>query len=51
MPPNLVAHTIGYGMAVGAHNIVYVQTHLVGSTMFAWHAPMSPSVGAQGMAG
>ena len=37
MLPSLVAHTIGYGMAVGAHNIVYVQTHLAGSTMFAWY--------------
>ena len=35
--PSLVAHTIGYGMAVGAHNTVYVQTHLAGSTMFAWY--------------
>ena len=35
--PNLVAHTIGYGMVVGAHNIVYVQTHLVGSTMFIYY--------------
>ena len=34
---NLVAHTIGYGMAIGAHNIVYVQTHLVGSIMFSWY--------------
>ena len=33
--PSLVAHTIGYGMAVGAHNTIYVQTHLAGSTMFA----------------
>ena len=33
--PSLVAHTIGYGMAVGVHNIVYVQTHLAGSIVFA----------------
>ena len=41
--PSLVAHTIGYGMTIGAHNIVYVQTHLAGSTMFAWYALMAPS--------
>ena len=35
--PSLVAHTIGYGMAVSAHNTVYVQTHLAGSTKFAWY--------------
>ena len=35
--PSLVAHTIGYGMAVSALNTVYVQTHLAGSTMFAWY--------------
>ena len=35
--PNLVAHAVGYEMVVGAHNIVYVQMHLAGSTMFAWH--------------
>ena len=35
--PSLVAHTIGYGMVVGAHNTAYVQTHLAGSTMFVWY--------------
>ena len=35
--PSLVAHTIGYGMAVDAHNTGYVQTHLAGSTMFSWY--------------
>ena len=35
--PSLVAHVIRYGMAVGAHNIVYVQTRLADSTMFAWY--------------
>ena len=35
--PSLMAHTIGYGMAVGAHNIVYVQIRMAGSTMFAWY--------------
>ena len=35
--PSLVAHTIGYGMAVDVHYTVYVQTHLAGSTMFAWY--------------
>ena len=35
--PSLVAHTIRYGMVVGAHNTVYVQTHLAGSTMFIWY--------------
>ena len=35
--PSLVAHTIGYGMVVGAHNTIYVQTHLAGSTMFVWY--------------
>ena len=37
MLPSLVAHTIGYGMAIGAHNTAYVQTHLAGSTMFVWY--------------
>ena len=37
MLPSLVTHIIGYGMASGAHNTVYVQTHLAGSTMFAWY--------------
>ena len=31
------SHTIGYGMTIGAHNTVYVQIHLAGSTMFAWY--------------
>ena len=35
--PSLLAHAVGYKTVVGAHNIVYVQTHLAGSTMFAWY--------------
>ena len=27
----------------GAHNTIYALTHLAGSTMFAWYAPMAPS--------
>ena len=37
MQPSLVAHAIGYETVVGAHNIVYVQMHAAGSTMFAWY--------------
>ena len=35
--PSLVVHAIGYGMAASAHNTVYVQMHLAGSTVFAWY--------------
>ena len=35
--PSLIAHAIGYGMVVSAHNIVYVQMHVAGSTVFAWY--------------
>jgi len=35
--PSLVAHAIGYEMVVSVHNIVYAQTRLAGSTMFAWY--------------
>ena len=33
--PSLVAHAVGYETVVGAHNTVYVQMHVAGSTMFA----------------
>ena len=36
--PSLVAHVVGYEMVVVAHNTVYVQTHLAGSTVFAWYS-------------
>ena len=35
--PSLVAHADGYETIIGAHNTVYVQTHLAGSTVFAWY--------------
>ena len=35
--PSLVAHAVGYETVVGAHNTIYVQMHVVGSTMFAWY--------------
>ena len=35
--PSLVAHAVGYEMVVGAHNTVYVQMHVAGSTVFAWY--------------
>ena len=35
--PSLVAHAIRYGMAASVHNIVYAQTRLAGSTVFAWY--------------
>ena len=34
---SLVAHAVGYETVIGAHNTVYVQTHLVGSIVFAWY--------------
>ena len=37
MLPSLVAHAVGYEMVVGAHNTVYVQMHVAGSTVFAWY--------------
>ena len=33
--PSLVAHVVGYEMAVSAHNTVYAQTRLAGSTVLA----------------
>ena len=35
--PSLVAHAVGYETDVDAHNIVYVQMHMAGSTVFAWY--------------
>ena len=35
--PSLVTHTVGYETVLGAHNTVYVQMHVGGSTMFAWY--------------
>ena len=35
--PILVAHAVGYETIVDAHNTVYVQMHVGGSTMFAWY--------------
>ena len=35
--PSLVAHAVGYETVVNAHNIVYVQMHVAGSTVFAWY--------------
>ena len=37
MLPSLVAHAVGYETIIGTHNIVYVWTHLAGSTVFAWY--------------
>ena len=37
MLPSLVAHAVGYETVIDAHNNVYVQTHLAGSTLFAWY--------------
>ena len=35
--PSLVAHVVGYEMVIDAHNTVYVQTYLAGSTVFVWY--------------
>ena len=35
--PSLAAHAVGYEMVIGAHNTVYVQMHVAGSTMFTWY--------------
>ena len=35
--PSLVTYDVGYETVIGAHNTVYVQTHLAGSTVFAWY--------------
>ena len=35
--PSLVAHAVGYGTVIGAHNTVLCQTHVAGSTVFAWY--------------
>ena len=37
MLPSLVAQAIRYETVVGAHNIVYVQMHVAGSTVLAWY--------------
>ena len=37
MLPNLIAHAVGYETVVGAHNTIYVQMHVAGSTMLAWY--------------
>ena len=33
--PSLVVHAVGYERAASAHNIVYAQMRLAGSTVFA----------------
>ena len=35
--PSLVAHVVGYETVIDAHNIVYVQMHVAGSTVFTWY--------------
>ena len=35
--PSLVAYAVGYETVVDAHNTIYVQMHVAGSTMFAWY--------------
>ena len=35
--PSLVAHVVGYETVIGAHNTVYVQMQVAGSTVFAWY--------------
>lgn len=35
--PSLVAHAVGYETVISAHNTVYVQMHVAGSTKFAWY--------------
>ena len=35
--PSLVAHAVRYETVIDTHNNVYVQTHLAGSTVFAWY--------------
>ena len=35
--PSLVAHAVRYETVVGAHNTVYVQMHVAGSTVLAWY--------------
>ena len=37
MLSSLVVHAIGYETVIGAHNTVYVQMHVVGSTVFVWY--------------
>ena len=37
MLTSLVAHAVGYETVVDAHNTVYVQMHVTGSTVFAWY--------------
>ena len=33
--PSLVTHAVGYETVIGVHNTVYVQMHVVDSTVFA----------------
>ena len=40
--PSLVTHAIGYGMAASAHNTIYAQMRLAGSTV----SPGTANVGA-----
>ena len=35
MLPSPIAHAVGYETVVGAHNTIYVQMHVAGSTVFA----------------
>ena len=35
--PSLVTYDVGYETVIGAHNTVYAQTHLAGSTVFSWY--------------
>ena len=37
MLPSLVVHAVKYDTVIGAHNTIYVQMHVAGSTMFAWY--------------
>ena len=34
---SLVTQAVGYETVVGAHNTIYVQMHVAGSTVFAWY--------------
>ena len=42
--PSLVAHAVGYGTVIGAHNTVYVQMHVADSTAFAWWQMSTPTI-------
>ena len=37
MLPSLVTHAVRSKTVVGAHNTVYVQMHVAGSTVLAWY--------------